>query len=62
MNDVFAESGIKSNFSTIAIKQKISIRAKVAVAHNEINESIATVRKTRLFVSLNRSHCTETLQ
>jgi len=26
--------------------------AKAAVTHNEINESIATVRKTRLFVSL----------
>jgi len=36
--------------------------SKAAITHNEINESIATVRKTRLFVSLNRSNCTEMLQ
>jgi len=35
---------------------------KAAVTHNEINESIATDRKTRLFVLLNRLRCTETLQ
>jgi len=36
-------------------------QSKAAVTHNEINESIATVKKTRLFVSLNRPHCTEIL-
>jgi len=35
---------------------------KAAVTHNEISESIATVTKTRLFVSLNSSHYTETFQ
>jgi len=35
---------------------------KAIVTHNEINESIATVKKTGLFVSLNRSHCTVILK
>jgi len=35
---------------------------KAAVTHNEINESIATVKKTGLFVSLHWSHCNEMLQ
>jgi len=50
---------------TSGLRHKESIEwqeRKAAVTHNEITESIATVIKTRLFVSLNRSHCTETLQ
>jgi len=40
----------------------LCLAPKATVMHYEINESIATVKKTSLFVSLNRSHCTETLQ
>jgi len=44
------------------LTQQVLAPLKAAVTHIEINESIATVRKTRLFISLNRSHCTETIQ
>jgi len=38
------------------------LRTKAAVTHNEINETVATLKKTSLFVSLNRSLSTEILQ
>jgi len=45
----------------ITINAFFFIPCKAAVTHNEINESIATVKKTHLFVSLIKSHCTEIL-
>jgi len=39
--------------------QCLVCNSKAAVT---FNESISTVKKTSLFVSLNRSHCTELLQ
>jgi len=37
------------------------VELKAAVTRYGINALIATVKKTSLFVSLNRSHCTEIL-
>jgi len=44
------------------ITTSIETRCTRPLSCSQINESIATVKNRSLFVSLNRSHCTEILQ
>jgi len=44
------------------VSQFVTNVSKAASVNNEINEMVATVKKTSLLFSLNWSHCTETLQ